>query len=68
MTEGNLGTPAPQWLREQFAFEWCADCGRDHRHHTALPVMGNWFARCEREPIFCEATGELVPNPEGYLE
>lgn len=63
---GNLSTPATEWLKEQFAFEWCADCGRDHRHHTVLPFLGNWFARCDREPIF--AGEELICNPEGYGE
>lgn len=59
--------PAEAWLIEQFEFEWCAECGRDHRHHTAVPFLGNWFARCDREPTF-SATGELVTNPEGYSE
>jgi len=62
----NLATPAADWLREQFEHEWCADCGRDHRHHTAIPFAGNWFARCDREPVF--SCDELVPNPEGYPE
>lgn len=58
------------WLAEQFEFEWCADCGRDHRHHVAIPIMGNWFALCEREPIIRSVNGreELVVNPEGYDE
>jgi len=62
----NLTTPATEWLREQFEFEWCADCGRDHRHHTAIPFMGNWFARCDLEPVFC--CEELQPNPENYVD
>jgi hypothetical protein len=53
------------WLHRQFKHEWCAECGRDHRHHAAIPVLGNWFAQCEREPVF-DARGELVCNPEGY--
>lgn len=54
-----------EWLREQFEFEWCADCGRDHRHHTAIPILGNWFARCDLDPVFNKA-GELIADPEGY--
>ena len=61
---GNLHIPAEQWLRDQFAFEWCAECGRDHRHHTALPFMGSWFAQCRLEPVF--RNGQLVCDPEGY--
>ena len=61
----NLAEPAADWLRDQFEFEWCDDCGRDHRHHTAIPFAGNWFARCDREAVF-KASGELVADPEGY--
>lgn len=68
--ESTLATPAAQWLREQFEFEWCAECGRDHRHHTAIPILGNWFARCDREPVLQIIDGreQLVPNPEGYSD
>lgn len=52
------------WLAQQFEFEWCAECGRDHRHHTAVLVMGNWFARCDLPPVMNGE--ELVVNPEGY--
>lgn len=56
------------WLKQQFEHEWCAECGRDHRHHTAVPFMANWFARCDREPIIVTKDGkeELQVNPEGY--
>jgi hypothetical protein len=63
---GNLHVRPGKWLAEQFEFEWCADCGRDHRHHTAIPFLGNWFARCDREPVF--VAEEIVPNPEGYVD
>lgn len=61
-----------EWLQELFEFEWCPECGRDHRHHTAVPLdLGeygaNWFARCDREPVYNDR-GELVINPEGYPE
>jgi len=61
----NLKTPPDVWLRQQFEFEWCAECGRDHRHHTAIEFMGNWFARCDFEPAY-DNDGELIVNPEGY--
>lgn len=52
MTEllGNLSRPPADWLREQFEFEFCAECGGDAQHHTAVPLMGNWFARCDHAP------------------
>jgi hypothetical protein len=43
---GNLHIPPDQWLAEQFEFEYCDECGRDACDHTAVPFMGNWFARC----------------------
>lgn len=61
----NLDIPSGKWLREQFASEWCAECGRDHRHHTAIAFMGNWFARCDLEPTD-DGNGGLMINPEGY--
>jgi hypothetical protein len=42
----NLATPAAQWLAELFECEYCAECGGDAQHHTAVPFLGNWFARC----------------------
>lgn len=62
---GNLAIPADEWLRDQFEHEWCAECGRDHRHHTAVPLMGNWFARCDRPSVF-GYDGALFVDPEGY--
>jgi hypothetical protein len=46
----NLTTPASQWLAETFEFEFCEECGGDACHHTAVPFMGNWFARCDYPP------------------
>lgn len=63
---GNLDEDPQRWLKAQFEFEWCPECGRDHRHHTAVPVMGNWLARCDREPVL--AADELIVNPENYAE
>lgn len=59
---GNLSTPANEWLSEQFEFEWCAECGRGAAGHTAIPFMGNWFARCDHAPQF-DGAGALVINP-----
>ena len=66
----NLTTPAETWLAHQFETEWCAECGRDHRHHTAILLElgaygANWFAKCDREPVY-DREGRLVCNPEGY--
>lgn len=43
----NLNIPPAIWLAAEFEFEYCADCGGDACHHTAIPVLGNWFARCD---------------------
>lgn len=56
------------WLKQQFEFEWCGECGRDHRHHTAVPVLGNWFARCDLPAVEDDENGEIVVNPEGYAD
>ena len=63
----NLAQNPAEWLKAQFEHEWCWDCGRDERHHTALPFAGNWFARCDLAPQF-DTAGELIVNPEGYSE
>jgi hypothetical protein len=65
--QGNLDIPPKEWLAELFASEWCCECGRDHRHHTAIPFLGNWFARCDLDPVENDA-GDLVMNPEGYID
>lgn len=46
----NLSTPAADWLDEMFEFERCAECQGDTPHHTAIPFLGNWFARCDFAP------------------
>lgn len=56
----NLHIPADQWLRETFEFEYCAECHGDACHHTAVPVMGNWFARCDFPPAQDDAA---TPHP-----
>jgi hypothetical protein len=41
---------AERFLAELFAFEYCAECGGDACHHTAVPFLGHWFARCDYAP------------------
>jgi len=43
---GNLDIPPELWLRRQFEYEYCSECGGDTEHHTAVPFEGNWFAYC----------------------
>lgn len=43
----NLATDPAEWLESLFEFEFCFDCGGDAQHHTAVPFIGNWFARCD---------------------
>lgn len=45
----NLDIPADVWLREQFEYEYCAECGGDAPDHDAIAFLGNWFARCRRD-------------------
>jgi hypothetical protein len=47
---GNLNESADQWLKRLFEDEFCSECGGDAEHHTAVPFMGNWFARCDYPP------------------
>ena len=63
---GNLMEDPEVWLKAQFEFEWCPECGRDHRHHTAMPFLGNWRAWCDKTPDFGGENGEPTMNPEGY--
>jgi phosphoribosylpyrophosphate synthetase len=44
---GNLNIPPDEWLNEHFECQYCDECGGDAIHHTAVPFMGNWFARCD---------------------
>ena len=46
----NLNIPFEQWFKEQFELEYCGTCGGDAEHHTAVPFMDNWFARCDFPP------------------
>lgn len=52
----NLTTSPELWLERQFEFEFCPDCGGDVEHHTAVPFLGNWFARCDcpRDETTCD--------------
>lgn len=47
---GNLSTPPEKWLEELFQDHYCEECGGDAQHHTAVPLNGNWFARCDYPP------------------
>lgn len=38
------------WLKRQFEFEYCEECGGDAQHHTVIVVAGNPFARCDYPP------------------
>ena len=44
----NLHIAPEKWLEEMFECEYCAECGGDAEDHTAIPFLGNWFARCNR--------------------
>jgi len=54
----NLSIPPDVWLSELFESEYCPECGGDAEHHEAIPVLGNWFARCKYP---CDDEG--VPHP-----
>lgn len=43
------GMTGASWLAELFEYEYCAECGGDAQHHTAvpLPIAGEPFARCD---------------------
>jgi len=43
----NLNIPPDEWLKEQFEHHYCDECSGDVEHHTAVPFIGNWFARCD---------------------
>jgi len=38
------------FLDEYFQDSYCCECGGDSEHHTAVPLNGNWFARCDYPP------------------
>ncbi len=37
---------ASTWLRDMFEFENCCECGGDEKDHSAILLLGNWFALC----------------------
>lgn len=44
---GDDATTPDGWLASLFESEYCAECGGDAQHHTAVPFMGNWHAFCD---------------------
>lgn len=40
---------AEEWLERMFEFEYCDECDLDAPFHTAVKVLGNWFAVCNEE-------------------
>ena len=46
----NLDIPPQEWLEHLFEDEYCEECSGDAIHHTAIPFLGNWFARCDYPP------------------
>jgi hypothetical protein len=42
----NLHLDPEVFLEELFEFEDCDECGRGPEGHDAIPLLGNWFARC----------------------
>ena len=38
-----------QWLKDQFEFENCSECGGDVRDHLETELLGNPFAYCRTE-------------------
>ncbi len=56
---------AEDWLEEQFEYHYCCECLGDIEHHTAVPFMGNWFARCDY-PM--DEEGNLHPVVKKYRE
>jgi len=37
------------WMKRQFEFENCAECGGDERDHEETELLGNPFAHCRVE-------------------
>lgn len=64
MTVSNLNESAAEWLEHMFECQYCEECGGDAEHHTAVPFLGNWFARCDypRDP----ETGDDHPVVAAY--
>lgn len=47
----SYGRTAQEFLDEHFEYAYCECCGRDKEDHTAVPFMGNWFARCDKPEL-----------------
>ena len=45
------GQTAEEWGKDQFEFEYCAECGGDWDDHDYILILGGWFARCRDENI-----------------
>ena len=56
----NLSIPSREWLKEQFEYECCDECGGGTEDHDAVPLLGNWFARCKKERAEEPAENETV--------
>lgn len=61
------GISGKAWLKQQFKFEYCAECGGDAEHHTPVIVLGNWFARCDYGPS-AETEWEYHPIIKAFRE
>lgn len=46
----SYGRTGDEFLAELFEYELCDECGGDAPDHTAVPFLGNFFARCDRTP------------------
>lgn len=46
------------WLRKQFEFEYCCECGGDEEDHVASLVLGNPFAWC-KHPVSDEDVDDI---------
>lgn len=54
----NLEEHPQEWLKRTFEFEYCGECGQDADAHTAVPLLGNWFAQCNLPPEEYQCTHE----------
>ena len=59
---GNLHIEPERWLEEYFEYEYCAECFGDAEHHTAVPFLGNWFARCDVDEDYLDFCSLDDPN------
>ena len=49
--QDKYGLTSEEWGKEQFEFEYCAECGGDWDDHDYILILGGWFARCRDENI-----------------